>query len=51
MVRLSTFVLGMICLSLGDLFRLFLSAEVYAEYAAQYLQEFQIEEIDTAQYL
>ena len=35
----------------GDLFKLFLSAEVYTEYANRYLQEFQIEEIDSAQYL
>ena len=35
----------------GDLFRLFVSAEVYAEYASEYLQEFQIDEVDTAPYL
>ena len=35
----------------GDLFRLFVSAEVYAEYASAYLQEFQIDVIEVAQYL
>lgn len=35
----------------GDLFRLFVSAGVYVEYASLYLQEFQIDKVDAALYL